>query len=186
MRALWIFLALVHLQINAQDRRGFFMPAQFAGSIGKLSAGTGMYFFRGKFESSLHYGFTPGQNTTPIHSITLKLAHFPFLIPVGERLRLLPLGTGVFFAQHFSKQLTTTWDPHYPQGYYWWPKNTRQHLFVSTGFKLNNDSGFWASSVFYFEVNTNDLYLYSYLPNTKSLRFGDILFFGTGVKLYLR
>ena len=38
----------------------------------------------------------------------------------------------------------------------------------------------------YFEANTNDLSLYSYLPNPKALSLYDIFFFGTGIKLYLK
>jgi len=37
---------------------------------------------------------------------------------------------------------------------------------------------------FYFEENTNELYIFSYFTNRKTIKVYDIIFFGTGIKLY--
>jgi hypothetical protein len=121
----------------------------------------------------------------PVHSATLKFGFAMFRKRLNPAFSITPLTAGLFFAQHFGNNLHTTWDARYPKGYYWWPRNMRQHLFLSTCVAFHPGSELIEKIALYFEMNTNDLYLYSYIPNTRALQWHEIVFFGTGLKVFL-
>lgn len=152
--------------------------AQHGGHIGEVAAGPAAKFQRHLF-CALLYGWQPTGDGA-VHAATLKLAYEPFDIPLREKLRWNTISVGAFFAQHFGRNLRTRWDPHYPEGYYWWPRNTRSHLSLSTALALR--AGQSDVSIF-LEANAGDLGLMSWLPNTRSIRFHEIVGLAAGLRL---
>jgi hypothetical protein len=188
-----IFLFVFQQFIYSQGSRKTILPVsavslQFAGSTGFL---TGGYFRCTKneiFQLGLLYGYVPKDLGGTLHSLSLKFVYNPFKIVPDRRIYIEPLQAGVFFCQNFGKNLYLTWPGYYPKDYYWWPASLRSHIFLSSSISARIDKSSWIDHLsVYFEVNTNDLYLASYLlkNNSSSVSFYDIIFFGTGLKLYL-
>ena len=134
-----------------------------------------------KIELGLLYGHTPQAFGGPLNSFTLKFIYNPFKIDFSPTVRFEPIQAGLFITGWFGENVDLSWSNRYPKGYYWWQSSTRKHAFVST------QMSFMMKKVdrlsLYFEANTNDLYLYNYLPN-KTVNFYDIIFYGLGIKLY--
>jgi hypothetical protein len=159
---------------------------QYAGSTGFLNAGVGKRTASEKLELGLMYGHTPKTFGGPLHSFTLKFLYSPWQIKFREVI-FEPVQPGLFICQHFGKNVEVLWPrSQYPRGYYWWPRSLRRHLFVSSAVSFNTGFKEFRRASFYFETNTNDLYLFSYLnkKNYNTLSFYDIIFFGLGVKVY--
>jgi hypothetical protein len=184
-----IFLLFAVAQSPAQEKepgRKFYIPIQYAGSIGLFSVGGGATFAHEKLDVGLMYGFLPKSSGGPVHTATIKLAYSPFHLRLNPGFSATPITAGAFFAQHFNNFLSTSWDAKYPKGYYWWPRNFRQHIFLRTAIAIHPGMERIDKFNLYLEMNTNDLYLYSYLPNTQGIRLYDILFFGLGMQIFLR
>lgn len=164
------------------------LSLQYAGSIGWLSAGYYRQTINEKIELGLVYGFTPKFVGGNINTIGLKFIYNPFKIPINNTITIEPLQTGFFITQNFGHNLHIKWPDQYEKKYYYWTNSTRFHIFLSTqaSYKLNSKR--LSKISFYFETNTNELYLNSYLGNNnwKSLSLTDIFFFGIGTKLYFR
>jgi len=195
MRALaFITIFLWAKIISAQATKDGMFPRtsatlQFAGSTGFLTAG----IFKGtkneKFNAGLLYGYTPEDFSGPLHSLSLKFIYDPFRINIGKALFFDPIQGGVFASKSFGRNLDAKWDDKYPKGYYWWYPSVRGHVFLSSTIGLRTFNSKWVENIScYFEANTNDLYLASYLnkKNYNSLRFYDIVFFGTGIRFHFR
>ncbi len=159
---------------------------QFAGSTGLVSAGFSKVTAHDKLELGLLYGFLPEAYGGVNHSLSLKFSYNPFQFPVLKRLSIEPIQLGVFVCQNFNKGVEPTWGENYPKGYYWWPRATRFHPTVSAQLAYVAGSKHIDRIAYYFEANTNDLYIASYFPNRKALSVYDIIFFGMGLKLYLK
>ncbi len=157
---------------------------QFAGSTGFLSAGYLRATQKNKIETGLMYGFTPAKAGGPLHTAALKFIYNPFSLPVASSFSWEPLQAGAFVAASFGENLGFAWEKKYPRGYYWWNRNVRYHVFAGTQVSLNVNKKRLKKVSFYFEVNTNDLYLLSYIPSRQSTKLYDILFFGTGIKAF--
>lgn len=160
--------------------------AQFAGSTGLYSAGVSKVSRTEKIELGFLCGYVPSSFGGPLASLVLKFAYNPFNFKIINKIRIEPFQTGVFFAQNFGDNLDVIWGKQYPKGYYWWHRSLRTHFFISTQVSYKIGSKSLDRIAAYFEVNTNDLYLYSFFPNRKSIKIYDIFFFGTGLKLYFK
>ena len=159
--------------------------AQFAGSTGLYTFGVSKVSRYNKIELGLLYGRVPKSFGGINNSLVLKFTYNPFHIAVTEKIKFEPVQTGIFINQNFSKNRSLFWTDKYSKGYYWWTRSTRFHFFLSTQVSLRIEKNHVDRLAWYFEANTNDLYLYSYLPNPRSMSLYDIFFFGTGLKLYL-
>lgn len=184
-------LCMTFLRLRAQQEtvNGWGLNIQYAGSTGFVSIGYLRQLANKKIELGMLYGYTPGVYGGPLHSVTLKVLYNPWRIPVGSFLVVEPLQAGVFFSQHFGKDLEILWSrKQYPPLYYWWPRTLRSHPFISTAVSLQSGSKWFHRLTWYFEGNTNDLYIasYSIKQNHKSLSLYDIVYFGSGIKVYLR
>jgi hypothetical protein len=162
------------------------ITAQYAGSTGFLTVGFSKLTNNNKIELGMLYSRVPRSMGGVTNSASLKFTYTPFDITLYKKLNLQPFQTGVFLSQNFSENLRPQWDKKYPAGYYWWPRSLRTHLFFSSQISIEIDKLALDRVGFYFETNTNDLYVYSYLPNRKAMRIYDIFFFGLGIKLYLK
>jgi hypothetical protein len=159
---------------------------QYAGSIGFVSIGFSAVTKKNKLELGLLYGKVPRLFGGVHRTLNLKGTYNPFQVKLGGKIISEPLQAGAILSQNFGETLGLNWGDKYPPGYYWWPKSLRTHLFVSTQFSVMLNKKYVDRISLYLETNTNDLYLYSYLPNTKTMSLYDILFFGAGLKCYLK
>jgi hypothetical protein len=162
---------------------------QYAGSTGFLTIGYLRATPKNKLQLGLQYGFTPAFLGGNLHSLSLKITYNPFRIDRGKRFYLEPLQVGGFISQNFGKNLETTWGSNYPKAYYWWNASLRYHPFIATSISMRTPQLRRTDHLsMYFEVNTNDLYIASYFPkrNFTALSFYDILYFGVGVKWFLK
>lgn len=191
MRSLAGIFSLVILSLSMYGQHVPFFPksvavAQFAGSTGLLSAGFSKVSTCDKIELGLLYGFLPKAYGGINHSLSLKFVYNPFRFTLWKRLSIEPIQLGGFICQNFNKGTEPVWGKDYPKNYYWWPRATRFHPTVSAQIGYLAGSGHIDRVAYYFEANTNDLYIASWYPNRKALSLYDIIFFGMGLKLYLR
>ncbi len=163
------------------------VTTQFAGSIGFYSGGFSLVTTtKNKFEAGLLYGHVPRSMGGVNRSITLKGTYNPFQFRCTKVISIEPLQTGIFICQNFNQHLSLSWGNNYPPGYYWWTKSLRFHIFLGAKVSLIQNRKRLDRISFFFEANTNDLYLLSYFPNMKSMSLYDIVFFGAGIKVYYR
>lgn len=184
-----ILLSLVSRMGIAQDffKRHFPKSAvtgQFAGSIGFWSIGYSRLIPSEKVELGILYGKVPVKFGGVVRSVTFKMTYNPFKVYILPKLRFEPVQAGLFLCQSFGSNLGLSWPDKYPQGYYWWPRSLREHVFLSTQLSWMINKKRIDRVAAYLETNTNDLYMYSYFSNTKSLRLIDMFFLGCGLKLY--
>lgn len=92
--------------------------------------------------------------------------------------------TGLFVAYTTGLDLQASWPSHLEKGYYWWTPNFRQHLYLRSQISFERPMGTIRRVGAYLEVNTNDLYVYSWWPNRGSISVSDIVFLGAGVQVY--
>ncbi len=191
MKRLTNIFALLVLGICCEAQRHPLFPksmvvAQFAGSTGLVSAGFSKVTARDNIELGLLYGYLPKAYGGNNHSLSLKFAWNPWQFRAFNRLSIEPVQLGAFICQNFNKDLEFAWGNNYPKNYYWWPRATRFHPTLSTQLAYVFDSKRVDRLAYYFEANTNDLYIASWYPNRKALSLYDIIFFGMGLKLYFK
>lgn len=155
---------------------------QYAGSIGMGSFGIGYDAF-GRHRFSLHYGYVPESVGGPLHIVASKLLFDIWTIRLSESTIFKPLDAGIMLTYHFGSQFRTHWPKHrYPEGYYWWKTSVRPHLLTETSvtFRLGDEGIRFLTG--YIELNTNELYLISYVKNIRSLSITDIVKIGVGIR----
>jgi hypothetical protein len=191
MRYIYIILAFFFLNNNVfsqiENRAKLSaISAQFAGSVGFWSVGYHRVFYNEKLSLGLVYGNTPKRVGGKLHSVSFKLKYSPFRISLYKQFSFEPFQAGFFLVQNFGENLRSHWPSRYKGRYYWWGNSFRQHVFLSSQLSVGIEKGFFRRVGAYFEANTNDLYMYSYLSNMNSLRFYDIVFFGIGIQATVR
>jgi hypothetical protein len=157
---------------------------QYAGSMGMFSSGPGWYYGGKKqWETDLLVGFIPRMNSGEGHAtITLKQTYTPFQYNFNSRFCYEPLSTGIYFNKIFGEYFWSRLPEKYPKGYYFWAVNTRFHVFLgqALAFKFSEKNEGKSLSFFY-EFNTNDLYLISAWSN-KSIGLNDIIGLSFGLR----
>jgi hypothetical protein len=180
------------LQVKAQESkvspRKWYVPdfavAQYAGSIGFLSAGAGYDIFKGKGHIDLLVGYVPQfTGSKSLETLTLKFTAAPLKISVNQHVTVYPLTTGIYFCYTPGKEFSSDLPSWYPEGYYWWSEAIRANIFLGGKIKIAS-SRFKAGSFIspYYEVGTNEIKLVSYAQNASSLSFWKILHAGIGVR----
>ncbi|MBA3972164.1 MAG: hypothetical protein H0X46_08475 [Bacteroidetes bacterium] len=138
---------------------------------------------RERLEIGILYGNVPKKKGGQLHLLVLKGIYNPFRFQIGNKVMVEPLQTGVFVSQNFNENLKVRWGQSYPQGYYWWARSTRLHVFAGAQLSYQIEKKIDRIAC-YFEANTNTLYLSSYFPNRETMKPYDIIFFGLGGKIY--
>ena len=149
-----------------------YVKLQFAGSIGFLSAGAGYEFAKKKLQADGYYGYVPERiGGINIHSVTGKLTWLPLSLEHKKTTyNLLTAGFLVNYA--FGKQYDFSEEAF---EYYGFPTAAHIGLFVGGGIKRNRLG-------LYYELGSTDRDIVSYVNNTKSIRFHEILNIGIGAK----
>lgn len=161
---------------------------QYAGSIGTLNLSAGHTFSAYHQEVSLGYGYVPKVLGGELHILTLKYSKQFLPLSLPENIRLFPLQASAFAAYYAGRDFYVYLPRNkYPANYYWWPSGLRLHLALGSQLEkrilINNRERRLA---LYYEINTNDLYLFSYFSNREYLELEDILKLGIGVKYYMQ
>lgn len=193
MRRILIVILLFAFQGTSVSQNRIFrefpttlLTLQYAGSTGFLSLGYSRVTAKDKLELGVMAGYVPRRLGGSNNSLTLKSIYNPFQLHVDGKLLFDPIQTGIFVTRNFGEQLGLQWSNKYPKGYYWWTASVRFHFSLGSQLSYNFDRKSVKKLAVYFETNTNDLYVFSFLPNRKTIRLFDIFFFGTGIKLYLK
>jgi hypothetical protein len=161
-----------------------FAQIQYAGSNGWMGLGAGYEFFNRHLRSNLQYGYVPPAKGGPLHLFSGSIFYQPVRINAGARLQLNPLDIGLKASYQFGNDYFFQLPSRYPPNYYWWKPALRLHLATESSltYKLPRHTGIRSLSA-YLEFNTNDLYLVSYVLNSGSLRIGEVVKAGVGVRL---
>ncbi len=157
---------------------------QFAGSMGMFSSGPGWYYGkRNQWETDFYIGFIPKINGSKGHlTTTLKQTYTPFHVRLNDRLGIEPLTSGIYISKIFGEYFWSRLPEKYPKGYYFWAVNTRFHVFVGQSISLKpSEKMIGKEMAFFYEFNTNDLYLISAVQN-KTIGLKDIVSLSFGLR----
>jgi hypothetical protein len=159
-----------------------FVTLQHAGSIGFASVGLG-YQISKRSSASIHYGYVPENRGGELNIVAAKFLLNTWSLRISDRVQLDPLRFGVMMSYHFGKEFRSQWPAHrYPDGYYWWKTSMRAHLVSETSLTIQLRRRDFHSLTGYIELNTNELYLISYVQNYRSLSLADIIKVGYGIR----
>lgn len=161
-----------------------FVVAQYAGSIGFVSAGGGYDIFSKKGSLDFLFGVVPGfTGSTALETFTFKFNAMPIRIRVNPDVEIHPLNTGVYFCYTFGKEYSSDLPGWYPDGYYWWSEAVRVNLFIGGDVRFVTHA-FRKPKKFtaYYEIGTNEIKLVSYIQNKHALNIWNILHAGVGVR----
>lgn len=161
-----------------------FAVAQYAGSIGFVSAGAGYELFKRKGNLDLLIGYVPAfTGSKTLETVTLKFTFSPFETSISKKVTLYPLTGGVYISYTPGRHYSSTLPSWYPDGYYWWSEAIRTNIFIGAAAKIATDRLRAGSSLTpYFEIGTNEIKLVSYVQNLRALDLWDILHAGIGVR----
>jgi hypothetical protein len=162
---------------------------QYAGSMGFLSIGAGYANRSDNLNFSLHYGHVPEKAGGKLDIVTARFVGKPFRTRVTQNTSWTPFNPVAFVSYTLNEGFYTSWPAErYPKDYYWWSSAFRLHAGVNSEltFLSAPSAKMVKSYACYVELNTNDLYIASYMNNRKFLSLWDILRIGAGVKVNLR
>lgn len=174
------------------EPRPWFRPrhlvVQTGGGLGMVAAGTGYEFWDKRTEVDVLLGFVPARyagNSLVIVSAKLLYSPPAWTLPLGTKWQVRPLTAGAYVS-HTRGNANDGKRGQYPEGYYWFSTNTRVGPLL--GSRLTHILPTKASEQprslsFYYELSTNDLYLLSYVQNTRGLSLDDITVLSLGVKV---
>jgi len=180
---------MISFPVLSQGRKGMnpdFLQSQYAGSIGFLSVGVGYDIFKERARVSISYGYVPKVYGGPLNVLATKLMFVPAVYRLSEKIVVNPFDFGLMVSYHMGSDFRTRWPSHrYPENYYWWQTSFRFHLNyqASLTYELSRKNIFksWTA---YLDLNSNELYLISYGQNHHSLKLGDIIKVGVGLRLH--
>lgn len=164
-----------------------YSKAQFAGSMGLISIGTGWDYGKNKqWETDLLFGFVPkyssGKNKV---TMTLKQNFIPWNVRLNDKFNLKPFSTGLYLNTVFGGDFWGKEPAKYPNKYYNFSTKMRFNIFVGQAWEYKFDTSqkvFCKSITFFYEISTNELYMISAVTN-KYIKASDFLGLSLGVKL---
>jgi len=161
-----------------------FAQIQYAGSNGWMGLGAGYEFFNRHLRTHFQYGYVPPSKGGRLHLLSGAVFYQPARIKANNHLQINPLDIGLKGSYQFGNDYFFNLPSRYPPNYYWWKPALRLHLATESSltFKLPANGGIRTLSA-YLEFNTNDLYLVSYVLNAGSLRIGEVVKAGIGVRV---
>jgi hypothetical protein len=167
---------------------------QYAGGMGLLSGGGGWeYGNKNRWETDISLGLLPRYSTEDVKCIlTLKQIYIPWNIELGKNFSLEPLSCGLYASSVINRKFWMTEPDKYPSPYYAFSTKLRFNIFLGQRIKYNvpHDKRLFCESIsLFYELSSNDLYIYSALGNSYlqpvnylRLSFGAKFYFGNEVK----
>jgi hypothetical protein len=160
-----------------------YIPIQFAGNIGFISAGVGYIARKDNYQLSIVYGFAPASiSGVNSHLLTAKNIFHIYKFPISKKQTLIPyvaLGVSV----EISGNSFFTVPSNMPSDYYSFPKSI--HAIASAGIKVrhmtNNVRGFKGIELFA-ETSTVDAYVW-YKFISDEIKTHQILSLAFGIHL---
>ena len=181
---LFVFNTTLFAQTDStMNKRNWYHPTgvttEYAGGFGMVSLGGLFSPFR-KTEVAITGGYTPISYGN-LWTINILYSYSPVHIRLNKQLELFPINAGVFVSYNAGSNIYIKWPDKYVGGYYWWNSSLRYGPFAEADLKytFRNKN---QNLTFFFQCLTNDLYLYTYIPNTRFFSFSDILVLGMGIK----
>jgi hypothetical protein len=161
-----------------------FAVIQYAGSIGYLSGGVGYDIFQNRGRVSMHFGSVPKSEGGPLNIIAGKIIGEPWTIAVSERTTFNPLDVGLMVSYHTGDNFKSNVpDLLAKRNYYWWHTSLRVHLITETAISVRlEESRFFKKVTVYGEMNSNDLYMVSYISNASTLKLHELVKVGVGLR----
>lgn len=140
---------------------------QFAGSMGMFSVGPGLsYGKKTQWETDLFIGYIPKIDNMKGHiTLTLKQTYTPFRVTLNDKFSYEPLTAGIYMNKIFGKYFWEKLPSKYPRNYYFWATNTRFNVFIGQAVSFQPSKESARNWSFFYEVNTNDLYILSAYGN---------------------
>lgn len=166
--------------------RRLYIPVQFAGNIGFLSAGIGYRPLTDKYQLSLLYGYTPSTvSEVTCHLLTARNIFHIYRFPLSDTRTIIPYGA-VGISLEVSGRSFFTQPDVMPYSYYDFPKSI--HAIPSLGVKLRHETfklrGFHATE-FFAEAASVDAYIW-YKVRSNDIKVSDIVSLAFGVHLLCR
>lgn len=164
---------------------------QHAGSIGYHVGGVGRVFWNKKVAAEILHGYVPKYAGGSFHITSAKLMYRAKSYPVKQSLLINPFVFGAMTSFTHGENFYAVWPrDQYEKGYYWWSSAWRFHAFWRIEIQPSIFTNKKSDSVLnrfrvYAEFNTNDLYLYSFLPNWRTIPVRDIFKLGFGIQFIL-
>lgn len=163
-----------------------YIPVQFAGNIGFVSAGLGYTSNHENYQLSLLYGYVPSAlGGASIHTVTAKNI-FPLTRYLMSNNRTLIPYLGVGLTVEISGNTFFRQPDHYPKGYYDFPKNL--HAIGYGGAMLRHlfpdDFRLFRGMELYAEAGTVDIYIW-YRAMSSQIRLNQIFSLALGVNFLL-
>lgn len=190
-RNLFALLLLISTVCPGQDslhsngsKHHWYVPdgvsAEYAGGFGMISAGI-LYHWSKNSEVGLTAGYTPHEYGN-MWSGNFLISYTLLPVRISKHIELNLLKTGVFINFNFGKNVYVKWPSYYPENYYWWNSSVRYGPFIDSEVKFKPEKSKLVYALF-FQCLTNDLYLYTYFPNTRFVKLEDIIYFGAGIRI---
>jgi hypothetical protein len=162
-----------------------FIPIQYAGNIGFISAGIGYEARKQNYQLSLVYGYVPKMfGGVTVHSVTAKNTFPLYRFFIDKKRILIPYGAIGLNVEIGGRSFLTLPD-NMPAGYYDFPKST--HLIGSAGVKykhIMNRRSIRAVE-FFAELTTVDAYVW-YKMKSDEVKMRQILSSAVGIHLMRR
>ena len=189
-----LLLLLVPMQIMGQSTdqssRKWYYPdytkLHYAGEIGFISIGAGKEFFRKKNgEADIFVGYLPeGIGGDNIVTIAFKFHYLPWKKKIfSNKYELEPLTVGAIGYHALGEDLNRLSDKKlYPDGYYWWTVGFRFGPFIGSRISTDFEHGPFKNLWLYYELGTNDLFIYSWGANRTLIPLRSIFNFSFGLK----
>lgn len=157
---------------------------QFAGSMGMFSIGPGWFYGKkNQWETDWFIGFIPEIDEIQGHvTTTIKQTYTPFRFQLNDRFWFEPMTTGIYINKIFGQYFWSKLPEKYPKNYYFWAVNTRFNVFLGQSFSFQlGEKTLGKELSFFYEFNTNDLYLISAFGN-KTIGIKDIIGLSFGIR----
>jgi hypothetical protein len=169
---LWNRLVPTHIQL------------QYAGGMGFLSGGAGWdYGRKNQWETDVFLGFLPRYSTKESKlTFTLKQNYIPWNIHAGKRFSIAPFACGLYANTVFNEDFWISEPDKYPNRYYSFSTKLRFYIYIGQRITCHIPRG--KSITFFYEINSNDLYIISAAGNSW-LKPTDYLKLSFGLKIPL-
>lgn len=179
----------VHERLNKAEQNWLkLMPKygkmQFAGGMGVIAVGMGWDYGKKKqWETDFLIGVVPRFYTEKVKiSYTLKQNYIPFKKSFGGKYSFEPLTTGLYVNTIMGNDYWVKNPDRYPDGYYTFSTKLRFHVFAGQRVSMVvGASNTRRRITAFYELSTNDLYLFSGAGNSY-LNFFDFNKLSLGLK----